>query len=92
MHAATEAGDLRYAFRSYSPAWLAALDRDLSQVPTADLLASAVEAVARHVQGGLERLPEPPREVLVAGGGGGGRSVPVKPPARCIFSFMYNCW
>ena len=24
MHAATEAGDLRYAFRSYSPAWLAA--------------------------------------------------------------------
>ena len=54
---------------AFGPAWLAALDRDLSQVSTADLLASAVEAVARHVQGGLERLPEPPREVLVAGGG-----------------------
>ena len=54
---------------AFGPAWLGALDRDLEHVPTADLLASAVEAVARHVQGGLQRLPARPREVLVAGGG-----------------------
>ncbi|MDA0948421.1 MAG: anhydro-N-acetylmuramic acid kinase, partial [Planctomycetota bacterium] len=54
---------------AFGSTWLGALLADLEAVPTPDLLASAAEAVARHAVGGLRWLPEPPRELLVAGGG-----------------------
>ena len=55
---------------SFGTEWLLGLASSLpDQKSATDVLASAVVAVARHVAGGLQHLPIPPRTMLVAGGG-----------------------
>lgn len=55
---------------TFGAAWLDGLCAALPSGSEArDVLASAAQAVARHVAGGLKHLPGSPRTILVAGGG-----------------------